>query len=410
MAEFSARDRLRLLAGGGACLLAACGGGGASPAPTATGTTAPAPPPTTSGSTDGNSGTGGTSSEMATGQLRDAFASNFSVGTAVGVSRINPNDQSADIAIDQFNSITPEWSLKANNIAPREGEFNFTEADRIVNWALDNGMRVRGHALLWHESTPDYFLQGTPTQIRARLENYVSTVVDHFRGRVDDWDVANEVVSRDIYRGSDGIGPDRRSGWFNAVGNADYIDWAFQAAREANQNARLFINEDNTGDPMIQGWMIEIVRRLLDRGVPIDGIGHQCHLPLTADVNSVLGAVDAFNREFPNLVTHITEMDINCYNDPGSCWESNTGCQADIGAEAPASLLADHARLVKSVMDGLIARPNVESVTFWGVRDSDSWLNSSPVSRSNHPLLFDRNGEAKPAFFAITDPDYVIEG
>ena len=108
------------------------------------------------------------------------------------------------------------------------------------------------------------------------------------------------------------------------------------------------------------------------------------------------------------LVNHVTEMDINCYQDRGICWETGLGCQADIGPVAPASLLAEQAQFLRNIFDGFVQKPSLELVTFWGVRDSDSWLNFTPAERFNYPLLFDREGAPKPCFNAITDPAFVI--
>ena len=403
MVEFTARDRLKLLLGSGGLLLGACGGGGSNPPSGGVfvggsgggGNPPPVPPPT--GSTD-----------LTTGLLRDTFRNNFTVGTALSNQRIAAMDGSAVLAQDQFSSITPEWELKPDVIQPRPGEFNFAEGDRVVDWALDNGMEVRGHALIWHESMPDHFTQGSPADIRARLEDYISTVVDYFRGRITAWDVVNEVVSADVYRGSDGIGPDRRSAMFNAVGNADYIDWAFQAARAADPNALLFISEYDTETQLKRDWLIEILRRLNARGIPVDGVGHQFHFFLDTDPAQALAAIDAVDNEFMGLINHATEIDVSFYRDPGTCWQSGTNCLADLGPTPPTDLLAQQAQLLRDLFNGLTLRSSVESVSFWGVRDSDSWLNTSPVERFNYPLLFDRDGEPKPVFHAITDSNYQI--
>jgi len=340
--------------------------------------------------------------------LRNKYRNNFTIGAAVTSGRIDPEDGSALIAKAQFNCLTPEYELKPNNLAPTEGVFNFVEADRIVDWAIANGMEVRGHALLWHESTPAYFLRGSRAEIKARLENYITAVVEHFRGRVAIWDVVNEVVSVDLYRGNDGIGPDRQEAWYDAVGNADYIDWAFRAARAADPDAKLFISEYFTENAKKRGWLIDIVRRLVNRGVPIDGVGHQFHLKLNTPVQDALAAIDAIDNEFMGLINHVTELDVNFYDDPGVCFSSGTNCDADIGDTPPADMLATQARLLRALMDGLTQRSSVESVTYWGVRDGDSWLNTNPVTRTNHPLLFDRSGNPKSAFYAITDDNYVI--
>jgi len=396
--QFTARDRLKLLAGISATALGACGGGGTSGVVSQAPVPQPSPPPPpTSGSE--------TPSDII---LKDRFSNNFLMGTALTGNHIDRSDASVPLAQKHFNSLTPDYELKPNIIAPTEGVYNFDPADRIVDWGLENNMQIRGHALLWHEATPDYFLRGSRDDIRGRLEDYIFNVLDHFKGRIEVWDVVNEVISVDVYSGDQGVGPDRQTAWLEAVGNADYIDWAFLAAREADPNLKLFLNDYQTEDPIKRGWLIEIIERLRVRNIPIDGIGHQFHLQLNTDPNEVLAAIDAVDNQFMGLINHITEMDVNFYQDPGSCWETETNCDPDYGSTPPTEKLAAQAQLLKDVFDGLETRPTVESLTFWGVRDNDSWLNYSPIERSNYPLLFDRDGDPKPVFHAITDPDYII--
>lgn len=387
-------------------LLAGCGGSGSSADPTPT-PVVTAPPPTPPTPTTPPASSGNPTAE--TGLFRETFRNNFKIGCALTSFQVADSDLNATIGQSQFNSVTPSYQLKADIIAPTEGVFDFQEADRIVDWAIANGMDVRGHALVWHESTPAYFYEGTRAEIRTRLETYVRTVVEHFRGRIAVWDVVNEVVSVDIFRGDgNGVGPDRRGAWFDAVGNADYIDWAFQAARDADPNALLFLNEYSTHNAIKQPWLIEILQRLQDRNVPIDGVGHQFHLFLESDPAELMAAIDAVDNQFMGLVNHVTELDVDFYNDPGSCWSAQTNCDADIGPVAPPEMLATQAELLRAVYTGLQQRSSVESVTTWGVTDNESWLNRSPAERFNYPLLFDRAGDPKPAFWAVVDPDYVI--
>ena len=406
MVDITARQRLKLLAGAAALMTSACGGSSAS-APIAPAADVPPPnvPPPAPPVDPTPPSTGFTLSD---GLLRDTFRNNFSMGAAINANQINANNLSVSLAQSQFNVITPEYELKPDQIAPTEGVYNFGPADRIVDWALANNLTVRGHALVWHEATPAYFYEGSPAQIRARLENYIATVMEHFAGRITVWDVVNEVTSVDIFNGSDGIGPDRDTEWFQAVGNADYIDWAFNAARAADPNALLMLSDYETENPFKMNWTMEIVRRLLNRGVPIGGVGHQFHLQLDTPASSALTAIDTVANEFAGLVNHVTELDVNFYQDPGTCWQSATNCQADIGATPPPEMLATQASLLRELFTGLTQRSTVESVNVWGVRDNDSWLNFSPIARTNHPLLFDRAGEPKPAFRAIVDPNYEI--
>ena len=405
MVEFTARDRLKLLAGAGTALLSACGGGGStpptpadmidSPPPPAPMPETPPPPPATT--------------SQAPTILSDTFRDNFTMGVALSSPQSDDfNSQSRRIALEHFNGVTPEFELQPSFVAPEEGVFDFDRADRLVDFALQNNMTVRGHSLLWHEQTPDYFLVGSREDIRQRLETYIGTVMEHFSGRIHIWDVVNEAVSTDLFRGDDGVGPDRNTIWYEAVGNADYIDWAFQAARAADPNALLFLNDFETEEPRKAGWFRDIVRRLIERGVPIDGVGHQVHLRLESTAESVLASIDAIQNEFPHLVTHVTEMDISMYTDPGSCYETGTNCLPDLGPNPPLELLRQQAQIYRDIFTGLTQRSYVEYVSLWGVTDGDSAANNNPAVRFNHPLLFDRDGEPKPAFFAITDPNFVI--
>jgi len=401
MMKFTARDRLRLLGVGAASMLiAGCGGGSTAPAPTPVVVNPPITPPVTTPS--------GEARTLTEGLLRESFQSDFKIGGALSSFQVADETISASLAQSQFNSLTPLFQLKADVIAPTEGVFDFTEADALVDWAIANGMDVRGHALVWHEATPAYFYEGTRAEIRARLENYITTVVEHFRGRILVWDVVNEAVSVDIFNGENGVGPDRETEWFQAVGNADYIDWAFLAARAADPDALLFLNDYETENSIKQGYLLDLLQRLQDRNIPIDGVGHQFHLQLEGQSAEILGAVDAVDNQFMGLINHVTELDVNFYVNPGSCWASQTNCAPDIGPVAPPEMLATQAQLLREVFDGLRERPSVTSVTTWGIIDSDSWLNEAPVERTNFPLLFDREGEPKPAFWAIVDPDYVI--
>ena len=398
--ELSAKSRNLLVTGSAAILFSACSGGGVSEV-------IPAPPPIADD--DGTTTPDPIGTEVAP-TLAETFSSDFRVGVAMHSFQLDRGDISVDIAAEQFNSLTPEFQMKADEIAPVEGVYNFEAADQLVDWAIENGMQVRGHALVWHEATPDYFYEGTPEEIRARLEEYVTTVVTHFRGRIQVWDVVNEVTSVDLFNGEDGIGPDRPSEWYEAVGSADYVDWAFRAARAADPSALLFINDFETENPQKRAWLIEIVERLQSRGVPIDGIGHQMHMQPDTTAEEALAAIDDVDNQFLGVINHITELDMSAYNNPGECWERQVNCPPDLGPTPPADFINTQAQVMRDLFTGLAERPSVESVTTWGVIDSDSWLNFTPVERYNYPLLFDRDGNPKPAYEAITDEDYVIGG
>ncbi len=393
--NLSARERLRLLAGLGIAGLAACaGGGGGGSSPPSTGVTPPSsppppppPPPPTS-----------------VAALKEVFASDFLIGAAVQTGQITGGGIDQSLAEEHFSSFTSEYEMKADIIAPSEGSFNFTPADGLMSFAAANSAQVRGHALLWYRSTPGYFTNGSAADIRARLEAYINTVVTRYAGQISAWDVVNEVIS------DDASNTYRQDDWFQSVGK-DFIDWAFQAARAADPSAKLFINDYSTEFSGKRSRLITVIRDLLDRGIPLDGVGHQFHLSRGIQADTVLAAIDEIDALGAGLEQHVTELDISVYSDPAECFASGVNCQTSYGTsptDVPDTVFQEQAQLYRDLFNGFKARDSVTSVSLWGLRDSESWLNNFPVSRDNYPLLFNEDGSPKTAFQAIADPDYVI--
>lgn len=390
--RFSYRDRLKLLTGAAALGLAGCGGGSASRPTSTTPPTPPIPPtpPTTTTPVDG--------------LLRDTYRNNFVVGAAIGTSQTTSGSEDADILAKQFSSITAENLMKPEALAPTEGTYTFEAADALIDFAQANGLAVRGHTLLWHRATPDYFFQGTQDEVKARLQKYITDVVTHFKGKIYAWDVVNEVITDD-----DGAAvPYRDSNWYQAAGGPQYIDWAFEAARAADPDVKLFINDYNTELAGKRGRLVTVVEDLIARGVPLDGVGHQAHIQQSTTAADVLAGLDAFTNMFAGLENHITELDISVYSDSGSCFENAVGCQPSIGNVLPDAAARDQAARYRELFTGFSTRSNLTSVTLWGITDDASWLNFYPVDRPNYPLLYDADRNPKPAFLAITDPNYVI--
>ena len=391
---FTARDRLKLLAGGAAYALTGCGGGGS----TTPSTSPPAPvivtPPTPPAPV---------TFEPTVGQFRDTFSGQFEIGAAIQRGQTDDAEADAQILKDQFNSITAEFEMKPETIAPTEGVFDWSAPDALLDFAEANGMAVRGHALLWHLATPDYFFEGSPSDVRARLENYITEVVSRYRGRIFAWDVVNEVITDN----NSAADPYRRSNWWEASGgNADYIDWAFNAARAADPDCKLFINDYNTELSGKLGRYLEVITDLRSRNIPLDGVGHQMHLHVETPLENALAAIDAVDDSFLGLDQHVTELDISLYNDPGSCWDTQTNCQADYNGNVPANIITQQAELYRGLFNGFAERSSVSSVTVWGVSDAQSWLNGVPITRTNAPLLWDRSRDAKASLQAILDPDF----
>jgi endo-1,4-beta-xylanase len=181
------------------------------------------------------------------------------------------------------------------------------------------------------------------------------------------------------------------------------------AAGRNSSNMKLMLNDYNTELPGKRANVVQIVQSLLDAGVPIDGVGHQFHLQINADVSQVTAAFTAIEGLDSTLVNHVTELDVSIYADPGECFSARTipPCLANVGASPSQTLLSQQALKYRELFNAF-NRTRVTSVSLWGVADNHTWLNTFPVNRTNHPLLFDASGNPKWAFWAVVDPTITV--
>ena len=239
----------------------------------------------------------------------------FPVGAAVRGADLAGN--SAVLLTKHFNSITSENDMKWDATEPTLGTFTFANADAQVAFAKANNMRVWGHTLVWHAQTPAAVFNDvngvpmTPTpENRAlliqRMRNHIQGVVTHFGTDVGTWDVVNEAIDQSQ---ADGY---RRSPWFNIIG-PEFIDIAFQAAREFAPTAKLHYNDFSTTDTTKLAFIAALVSGMKSRGVPIDGVGHQMHnnvdFPSGAAVTNALNTIHALGVE-----NAVTELDVSVYS------------------------------------------------------------------------------------------------
>jgi endo-1,4-beta-xylanase len=297
-----------------------------------------------------------------------------------------------------FNSITSENDMKWESLQRTEGTFTFTNADAQVSLARANNMSVRGHTLIWHNQTPAWVFQVngvpmTPTPenkalLRQRMENHIRAVVSHFGDNVYAWDVVNEVIDPNQ---PDGY---RRSPWFNIIG-PEYIETAFRIAHEVAPNAKLYINDFNTTEEPKRTFLFDLVKNLKERGVPIDGVGHQMHS--NVDWPSAAAVIETVNRfSALGVDNQITELDVSIYSG------SSTTIYDDYALIPPALLIRQGYKYRELFEAFRQLKGKISSVTFWGQADDHTWLTSP--TRVNAPLLFDQQLQAKPAYWGIVDP------
>ncbi|MFJ8648863.1 endo-1,4-beta-xylanase [Streptomyces sp. NPDC093546] len=263
----------------------------------------------------------------------------------------------------EFNSVTPENEMKWDALEGTRNSFTFTSADRIVNHALGRGMSVRGHTLVWHSQLPGWVGGLGAADLRSAMNNHITRVMQHYKGKVVAWDVVNEAFQ-------DGSSGARRSSPFqDKLGNG-YIEEAFRMARAADPGAKLCYNDYNTdGVNAKSNAVYAMVKDFKARGVPIDCVGFQSHFnsasPVPADYQANL-------QRFADLGVdvQITELDIE---------GSGTAQATSYG----------------NVVKACLAVSRCTGITVWGVTDKYSWRSSGT------PLLFDGNYAKKPAYHAV---------
>lgn len=350
-----------------------------------------------------------TGAPAATPTLREAYADHFLIGAALNRAIVSGTDRAAaDLAARQFSSVTSENDMKWQSIHPAPGRYAFDAADACVEFARKHRMAVIGHTLVWHSQTPAWVFQGEdgapPTRevLLERMRDHIRTVAGRYKGRVKGWDVVNEAIA------DGGPGPLRDSPWRRIIGE-DFIDHAFRAAREADPDAELYYNDYGIENERKRQHTVAVLRGLLDRGVPIDGVGIQGHYGIEHPPAAV---VEQTIKDFAalGLKVMITELDVDVLPARGPAGNADVGRRERGGAAAnpyteglPDEIQQKLARRYADLFEVFLRhRKSVTRVTFWGLDDGHSWLNHFPVrGRTNHPLLFDRQLNPKPAFTAV---------
>ena len=345
---------------------------------------------------------GGGSSQAGAAALADpslaqALSGHFLFGAAITPGQVMVS--AADFIKHHFNVVVAENAMKPAELMPkggREGEYDFGNADTMVNFALANGIKVRGHTLLWHQQMPAwlYSEDGKPVSrstLVARIEKYITDVVTHFKGRVFAWDVVNEAFVFDEGGASPTDAQGMRMSPLRQIIGPDYIEIAFRAAARADPDALLFYNDYETQNPRKIAAISRLVGELKARGVTVDGIGHQAHCSMGHPrVSAFESAIDEYAKL--GVTQHITELDIAL----------NDKLADNRVFEATPRLLAAQAKRYAEFFDLFIRkRQHVSAVLTWGISDAQSWLRYWPSSRFEAPLLFDDDFRPKPAFHAV---------
>ena len=263
-----------------------------------------------------------------------------------------------------FTSITADYEMKMPYLHPGVTTYRFSRADKVVNFAGANGMRMRGHTLVWHREIPRWIVGMTPEQTEAAVKSHIQTVVGRYRGRVQQWDVVNEALKAD--------GTYRDSLWRQRLG-PDYIEKAFRWAHEADPDAKLFYNEYGAeGSGAKSDAVYRMVQGLKAKGVPIHGVGLQMHADLHDPGTPAEIAANIARLRYLGVAVEITELDVRANHD----------------LTAQAERYGD---LTSACLDS-----GCSGITTWGLYDGKTRLSGQD------PLLFDGYMKPKPAYWTLS--------
>ena len=339
--------------------------------------------------------------------LKKYFSSFFNIGAAINEDIIlDLDNDSKRIVKTNFNSITAENSLKWMYIQPSPNYFNFTVADKYVDFGTKNKMHIVGHALVWHSQLAD-FMQNieSKAEMTKHFENHIYTLVSRYKGKINAWDVVNEAFNED--------GSMRESVFYKLLGK-NYIEKAFKLTHNADPNVDLIYNDYNLYKKEKRDGVINMVKEMKSKGIKIDAVGVQAHWSLN---QPSLYEIEQIILDISKLGVDVmfTELDISVLPSP---WEQ---VGADVSQnfsrfEGDPKMDPYTDKLPKSVQNKLAKRykdifqlfikhsDKISRVTFWGVMDKHSWLNDFPIKgRTNYPLLFNRTYQEKEAYKALIE-------
>ena len=313
---------------------------------------------------------------MQVAPLRDAAQSAGKLVGAAVQSGLLADGRYGGVLGRHFNYLTAEYEMKWDAIEGTRGANNFAAGDAIVSYGLGNGMKIKGHALIWHGSVPSWVGSLSAQELRLAFEDHIRSVADHFRGRVVAWDVVNEAVADD--------GSGLRDTIFRQKLGDQYIADAFRIARQADPQALLFYN-DYGGEGLNQksNRIYDLVQGLRAQGVPIDGVGLQMHVTASSPPSEASGASNMSRLASLGLLVNISEMDVRIRDLPST------------------TRLETQRAVYRTIVSVCVAEPRCDAVTFWGFTDAHSWIDAQ--FGADDPLLFDDNYGAKPAYSGVFD-------
>jgi endo-1,4-beta-xylanase len=306
----------------------------------------------------------------------------LNIGTCVGAAFIQNDQTYINTLKREFNTVVCENDMKAGALQPAQGAFNFTNADKLVAFARQNNMKIRGHTLVWHNQNPNWLSKGSWTRatLLAAMKAHINGVLNHFKGQIIEWDVVNEAFD------DNNAGARRSSFWQNTIGN-DFIDSAFTYAHQADPAALLFYNDYATCTVNAKSTAIyNMIKTLQTNGIPIHGIGFQSHQQTSDSSSSLLANMKVNFDRFAalGLKISITELDVRM---PMPSDQSKLNAQA---------------KVYRMIIQAALATPACRTFMMWGFTDKFSWI-PAQFPGEGAACIYDENYQPKSAYAALLD-------
>ena len=346
------------------------------------------------------SSTTSTSEETQEKGLKDYYSDYFPMGVAVA-----PNSfegESKELILKHFNSVTPENVMKMGVIHPEQDRYNWEPSDKIADFARSHNMKMRGHALVWHQQTGPWIFKAedgsgkvSKEVLLQRMKSHIDSVVERYKGTIYAWDVVNEAIADDSTQFL------RKSEWYDIAGE-DFIIKAFEYAHKADPEAKLYYNDYNAIIPEKRDRIYKLLKMLVDKNVPIHGVGIQGHWSIFSPSEAELRkALDMYSSL--GLDVQITELDVSLYPWEKEQRDLKPGESDEFTPELEQKQIEKYDMFFKVFRD---YKNVLTGVTFWNISDRNTWLDRYPVEgRKNYPLLFDENLQPKKAYEKVTEFD-----
>lgn len=305
----------------------------------------------------------------------------FPIGAAVKVAQLSETAFSTTFK-SNYNQLSAEYEMKMKGIWTSQSTYKWDNADYLVNFAIQNNMKVHGHALLWYSSFPDWFKTAAYDSLNFEnnVKTYIQTVVSRYKGKIVSWDVANEIFADNGSLRVDGFV------YKTFKDPIAFYGRCFQYARNADPDVKLFYNDyDQVLNSAKRYSVSKMVERFKKDGFPIDGIGDQFHTTVWTSKATISNGLTDIART--GLLIHISELDIRVNQNKSNAY---------VFTDAEQQKQAD---MYQSIVESFESLPQSQkfAITTWGITDKSTWL-TSWWHPKEYPLLFDNNYNKKKAY------------